>query len=71
MRRPHAVLLAVVLVLAFIAGLVLAPATATAGYDDPPPCHYELCGSEFIVCCSTQSCCVPPSGCAGDPPVCW
>ena len=70
MRRYHAIVLIAVLVLAFVAGVVLAP-SATAGNGDPPPCYYELCGSEFIVCCSTQSCCVPPSGCAGDPPVCW
>lgn len=67
MRRSHAVLLCLVLAVAFVAGLSIAPA-ATAS---EPVCWYALCHGDFIVCCEGQVCCPPPPQCAGDPPVCW
>ena len=65
MRRVHAVLLALVLLVAFVAGAFVAPTpSASAG---EPVCWYSLCEGQLIICCEGQVCC---PGCFGDPPVC-
>lgn len=67
MRRFHTVVLAAVLILAFIAGFLATPTASATGQV----CWYILChGGEQVRCCEGQICVCPPQ-CSGDPPVCW